>query len=335
MPANIVVRTDGTAEMMVANGEAPWHSLGQRLDHVATAKEAIEAAHLDWNIVKQPVYVNTPGGFNLVPNKFALMRQDTKEVFNVLSDRYSPVQNREAFAFFDAVVGQGEAIYHTAGALDGGRKVWILAKLPGDLVVANQDVLERYILLANSHDGSQALTMAMTPIRVVCQNTLSVALAGAKRESSFYARHTTNVHLKAGQARDILGLAEAYYQLFAQGVERLASKAWNEAQMKEMLVNLFKLKEYEALEEQHANKRVAFETVLELFETGKGNNLPGVYGTQWAAYNAMTEWSDHSKKVRGVPVGSVEAADRRLNSAWFGSGLALKQQAWDYLMQVN
>ena len=133
MPAEIT-ETKGKAEMMYV-GRTPWHGLGTQLDGPPTAAEAIAAASLDWTVEMVPVYLD--GGIE-IPGKRAAVRTDTGLVMNVMSDRYTPLQNVDAFAFFDAVVGAGEAIYHTAGSLQGGRKVWALARLPGDLKVTNR-----------------------------------------------------------------------------------------------------------------------------------------------------------------------------------------------------
>ena len=336
MPANITMTTDGEAEMMYF-GNTPWHRMGQSLDRPATSKEAIAAAHLDWEINTLPV--NTTIGFQnvTVPGKSALVRSDTKEIFNIMSDRYTPVQNSVAFNFFDSVVSAGEAIYHTAGSLDGGRKVWILAKLNGNLKVTNTDVLEKYILLSNSHDGSSALTMTLTPIRVVCSNTLAAAMSGRGR-NTFYARHTVNVMNRANQAREILGLSEAYFENFMTGVNRMVDKQISQAELEKAFYDIYHLREQKLLEEQHKSKRYAIDTTLELFENGRGNDMHDVRGTAWAAYNAVTEFVDHYRPVgRGTATAEQktdDVVDKRLNSAWFGTGSDIKQTAWDTLLTV-
>ena len=133
---------------MMYAGTTPWHKLGVQLDGEATAAEAIAAAQMDWTVTTQPVYVrNIHDGFMEIHGKAAIMREDTEEVFGVMGSGYQPVQNNEAFGFFDSVIGQGEAIYHTAGSLYGGKRVWILAKLPEDIQVTPEDVVQPYICL--------------------------------------------------------------------------------------------------------------------------------------------------------------------------------------------
>ena len=330
MPAEIT-ETNGKAEMMYV-GKTPWHGLGTRLDGPATAAEAIAAAALDWTVEMLPVYL---GGGVEIPGKKAAVRADTGLVMNVMSDRYTPLQNVEAFQFFDAVVGAGEAIYHTAGSLKGGRKVWTLAKLPGDFKVAGKDVLEKYVLLANSHDTSLAVTMQLTAVRVVCSNTMSVALESGDK---FRAIHTPNVINKAIEAREFLGLTDAYFENLMAGVNRLAETKMGESQVENLVFKIFGLDETKAINEQHFLPRHAAATVKELFHTGIGNEMKGVKGTAWAAYNAVTEYVDHVRPqgVRLETAGSTagELCGKRLESAWFGNGAKIKQSAWDILSVV-
>ena len=330
MPAEIT-ETNGKAEMMYV-GRTPWHGLGTQLDGPATAAEAIAAASLDWTVDMVPVYLD--GGIE-IPGKKAAVRADTGLVMNVASDRYTPLQNAEAFDFFDAVVGAGEAIYHTAGSLQGGRKVWALAKLPGDLKVAGKDVLEKYVLLANSHDSSLAVTMQITAVRVVCSNTLSVALGSGKK---FRALHTPGVINKAIEAREFLGLTDAYFEHLMAGVNRMAETKMGEPQVDDLVFKIFGLDETKAMADQHFLTRHAAETVKDLFHTGIGNDVKGVKGTAWAALNAVTEYVDHVRH-QGVNLDTARSTEgdlgsKRLESAWFGNGAKIKQAAWDILTTV-
>ena len=324
MPANITV-TNGVAEMMTADGRDAWHGLGARLSQVATAQEAIEAASMDWEVEMREVFIQTPSStpearqFMAIPNKKAVTRMDNGKVYGVFSDGYTPLQNRDAFTFFDSVVGAGEAIYHTAGTLGGGSRIWILAKLPGDLKLSDSDVLERYILLANSHDGSLAVTMKPTTVRVVCNNTLSVAMGG-ETNKLFKAVHTTNVMQRVNQARETLGLQEAYFAMMMRGIERLADERMTQASAEEFLVELFGQEENpEAISTRMRNQ---MDTVGDLFINGVGNH--GL--NNWDMLNAVTEFVDHKRS---------KDADKRLDAAWFGGGADLKQKAWNLLIPAG
>ena len=319
MPANITVN-NGVAEMMTADGRDAWHGLGARLSQVATAQEAIEAANMGWEVGMREVFIQTPSGqFMEVTDKKAVTRLDNGKVFGIFSNQYTPLQNRDAFTFFDSVVGAGEAIYHTAGTLAGGSRIWILAKLPGDLKLSDTDVLERYILLANSHDGSLAVTMKPTTVRVVCNNTLSVALGG-ETNKLFRAVHTSSVMQRVNQARETRGLQEAYFANVMRGIERLADERMTQAAANEFLVELFGQEENpEAISTRMQNQ---IDTVGNLFVKGTGNH--GV--NRWDMLNAVTEFVDHKR---------TKDDDKRLDAAWFGGGKDLKQKAWNLLLPAG
>ena len=187
--AHGITETDG----MMYTGEAPWHRLGTKVEGAATAEEAIVAAGLDWNVVSKSVYTrNIAGGFEEVPNKIAVVREDTGLVLGVFGDGYQIAQNRGCFGMMNQVTMTDEAVYHTAGSIHGGKRIWMLVKLAEDIKVIPGDTIQPYILLTNSHDGSSALRIVLTPIRVVCANTLTVALR-AKEGTGFYGKHTRNL----------------------------------------------------------------------------------------------------------------------------------------------
>jgi len=327
MPAGLT-KNDG---MMYLKAEGkPWHGLGVALDAPATAAEAIEAAQLDWTVETRPVYTSqllTTGETSLmtIPNKKAIVRTDTDEVFAIMSDGYEPVQNMDNLNLLDAVVAQGEAVYHTAGSLFGGRKIWLLSKLPQDIVISDMDKIEQYILLSSSHDGSAALRMQFTPIRVVCANTLSFALRDTK--GAFYAKHTRNILSKATEAREALGLAEAYYEIFARQVDELVNTRMTVIEVQDYLQNLYNFKEDVAYGDQDYRILKQYEGTLDALNHPT-NRTGGMEGTKWAAYNAVTYYIDHERAVQGQEY----QPDKRLNNSWFGRGVDLRQRAYDLLV---
>ena len=306
------------------------------INNPLTAQEAIEQCGLDWEVETRPVFQYGSSQYNptyernvIIPGKRAIVRTDTEEAFAVMGNGYLPVQNREAFSFFDSVIAQGEAIYDSAGSFFGGRKVWILAKLPGDIAISDADKIGKYILLSNSHDGSSALRMKFTPIRIVCSNTLAIALSG---RSGFYAKHTRNVMGREAEAREILGLAESYYDIFARQVDRLVNTRMTVIEVQEYLQTLYNFNKEVSYGEQDYRVTRAYEDTLDLLNHPT-NRTGGMEGTQWAAYNAVTYYIDHERKVQGEGELSVfEQEDKRRDSSWFGRGEGIRQKAYDLLL---
>lgn len=302
---------NGVASMMYV-GETPWHTLGTKLDTPATAHEAITAAHLDFQVEKMPLRIalhNVP-----VPDHFATVRTDTMQVLGVVGSRYTPIQNKDAFTTFDSLVGEGSAIYHTAGALGKGERIWILAKLPEYIKVNKHDIVEPFLLLTNTHDGSGAVTVKLTPIRVVCENTLSVALNGTEQE--VHIRHTTQAEEKLKQAHEILGLSNKLFEILGQYYVGMSQKMINATMFAQYLNEIFPEPIFTM---QKTRVKDIHERIIELSEVGVGAEL--TRGTLWGAYNAVTEYVDHFRL-------STKNNSTRLKSMWYGSGDALKKKAF-------
>jgi len=302
---------NGKASMMYV-GEVPWHKLGTKLDKPATAREAIEAAGLGFMVDKIPLRTQTSE--RSLPRHFATTRTDTQDVLGVVGSHCVPIQNREAFTMFDALVGEGDAIYHTAGALGKGERIWILAKLPDYIRVNGKDIVEKFLLLTNSHDGSAAVRVKLTPIRVVCENTLAMALSGAEQE--VHIRHTAHGYETLARAQEVLGLTNQLYAQLDQILNRMGKKRLDSNGLGEYVKAVYPLPPGER---SHARTRSVRDKVLELVETGKGAEL--ARGTLWGAYNAVTEFVDHCRQPN-----AEESA--RLESMWFGSGEKIKKQAF-------
>jgi len=300
-------------------GEKPWHGLGKRLEKAATAEEAIKAASLDWEVSKEPIFLNK--GSAPILKHHAIVRKDQNIPLGIVGDRYVPLQNRSAFSFFDAVVGIKEAIYHTAGALGQGEIIWILAKLNGVIRVVGQDITEKFLLLTNRHDGGGSVQILWTPIRVVCQNTLNVALEGTGQSLHTYLRHTANLGLKVEQVRQALGVISAKSEIFESAAKRLAAVQATPALLKEYLERLGLAPKAEGSEAVRSHAQSVMEEVSGLFEYGRGNEMAGVKGTLWAGFNAVAEYADYYRSPKASP-------ENRAKSLLFGSGADLKRRAW-------
>jgi phage/plasmid-like protein (TIGR03299 family) len=316
---------NGRAALMYV-GEAPWHGLGTRLDHPATAAEAIVAAGLDYEV--ELASLTTVTGIP-VPRRVAVVRSDTQDVLGVVSPSYVPVQNRHAFGFLDAIAAEGGISYHTAGALRRGERIWLLGKLDGVIRArGSEDVTEKYLLLSNSHDGSSALRVFFTPIRVVCANTLAVADRTGRGEG-IAIRHQGNLAAKVREAREALGLAARYFDDLQSRIDVLAGHHPSAAQLAGYFERLYP----DPAEGSPSRSRNAREALFTLFERGRGNDLPAIRHTSWAAFNAVTEFVDHRRSGRGRD--DHERTSSRLESAWFGSGAALKARALDLALEMT
>lgn len=300
-------------------GDVPWHQLGTKLDQPATASEAISAAGLDYEVNLQSLW--TSAG-DPVPNRQAVVRQDTSELLGVVGKGYQPIQNHECFSFLDSVVADGGLRYHTAGALGRGERVWMLAKLPGQIQVAgSEDTTEKFLLLSNSHDGTSALRVYFTPIRVVCANTLAMAERRSRKEGISII-HKGDLATKVSEAQEILGFANRFYDDLDGKINRLASYHPSREQLQEYFESLYP----DRRETPSARTRNIRSTLLQLFESGRGQEIAASRRSMWSAYNAITEYIDHHRSTRGTS--ENQRSERRLDSAWFGSGARLKAIAW-------
>lgn len=223
-------------ESMFYVRETPWHGLGVRVNEAPASRAALTLAGLDWSVIQEPVYTETG---ELVEGYRANIRDADRKVLGVVTDRYKVIQNREAFAFTDALLGEGVR-YETAGSLQGGRKVWLLAHMPHEYIITGERI-SPYLLFSNTHDGSGAIKVALTPIRVVCNNTLNLALATAKRSWSMI--HTGDIRSKMKEARDTLFMAEQYMDSLGKEFESLRMKKLSDKEIMDYIEILLPLEE--------------------------------------------------------------------------------------------
>lgn len=215
-------------ESMFYTREKPWHGLGTKVDEAPTSADALSLAGLDWKVVQENIFT---GAGDIVPGYKVNIRDSDRRVLGVVSDRYKIIQNREAFAFTDTLLGKG-VCYETAGSLQDGRRVWLLARLPREYIIAGERI-SPYLVFSNSHDGSGAVRVALTPIRVVCNNTLNLALDTASRSWSMV--HTGNIEDKIQEAKDTLFMAEQYMDNLGIEFEQLRRQKVTDAQVKEYI----------------------------------------------------------------------------------------------------
>jgi phage/plasmid-like protein (TIGR03299 family) len=242
-------------------------------------------------------------------------RTSDGRILGVVGPRFAALQNKDAFDWFQPFLDAREAALHTAGSLRGGSRVWVLAKLNHNpLVVAPGDEVEKFILLSHSHDGSLAVRCGFTPVRVVCQNTLSMA-HGSDASKLIRIKHMKDVLENLANVREVMDVANAEFEATAEQYRRLARRSINQADLRRYVNQVFQVEEGQKRSTRLKN---IMEEIVRLAEAGRGNELPSVSGTLWTAYNGVPEWLGYQ---RGNSQGN------RLNSLWFGDGAALNQHA--------
>ena len=299
-------------DWMMSAKVKPWHGIGTVVKEAPTSDEAIKIAHLDWKINQVPVMAN---GVE-IPNYFANVRSDTNEALGVVKGRYKVIQNTEAFDFVDGIVQNKEVKcrYETAGSLFNGRKIFLLVKLPNKLLLG--DKVENYLFFTNSHDGSSALTAGITNVRVVCNNTLQMALKEAPR--TWTCRHTESILSKKAQAQQTLGLAVTYMDNMDKVAEELAQKKINE---EKFFRKLFEKNTFSLCEKN-------IEQVIERMHIiyNEKDDLQNFRGTAWGMYNAVADYVSNA-----VPFRNTETYQENKMKK-FCSGYPMLSTAQDLLM---
>jgi phage/plasmid-like protein (TIGR03299 family) len=316
MAHNLEIR-NGRASIAFA-GETPWHKLGRKIDQAFDAETALREGGLDFTVEKVGIQCNDGAA---IPNKFALRRTDTRDVLGVVTDFYQPMQNREAFGFFDAIFGKGKARYEVAGVLGKGEKVWLLAKLPGDFRVAGDDVVGKWLLLTNGHDTNEPVRALFTPIRVVCQNTLTAALGCGKGENQVRVQHIGDVSGKLEIAGKLLKSAGIYFDEMQTVFQGFTRRQVTKKFLRQYAVDVVSDRGTK-FEDLSGIAQKAVSRIEELHETGRGHDLKGVRGTLWGAYNAVTEFADHEK-------------ERAAGFLIDGRGAQLKQRAFAVAQEMT
>lgn len=281
-------------ETMAYAGQVPWHGLGTAVAEAMTSEDALRLSGLDWTVSLQPVYTQQGGAYVECPDNAAVVRSSDGFVFGCVGRAYRPVQNSEAFSFTDHLLGEGVR-YETAGALDHGRKVWMLARLPEGYKGADGQDVEPFVCFTNSHDGFGAVRVLCTPVRVVCQNTLSLAIGSAKRAWS--TNHVGDVSDRIQQARDVLDLTRGYYAAWMAHSDRLLSIRVGTSQWEHMVKTLLPISPNatDRVKATAEGKREVLNACLQ------SDNLVGCKGTGWAAVNAVSDFVTHATPSRQTP----------------------------------
>lgn len=277
-----------STESMFATREKPWHGLGVRVNEAPDSGEALRISGLDWNVLQEQIYTDQN---ELIEGFKANVRDKDRKVLGVVTDRYKVIQNSEAFAFTDALLGEGVR-YETAGSLMGGRKVWLLARMPQEYIISGEHI-SPYLVFTNTHDGSGAIKVALTPIRVVCNNTLNLALATAKRSWSMI--HTGDVTNKMQEARDTLFMAEKYMGQLGKEFENLRCIKVSDSQVMDFIEILLPMEDGSTPQQEKNIRRLRDSLKMRYFDAP---DLKDVGNNAYHFINAVSDFATHSEPLR-------------------------------------
>ena len=275
-------------ESMFYVRETPWHGLGTKVAEAPCSKEALRLSGLDWNVVQEPIYTETE---ELIEGYKANLRDSDRSVLGVVTDRYKVIQNDEAFAFTDELLGEGVR-YETAGSLQGGKKVWLLARMPQEYIISGERI-SPYLLFSNTHDGSGAIKVALTPIRVVCNNTLNLALDTAKRSWSMI--HTGDIKGKMQEARDTLFMAVKYMDSLGKEFDNLRMKRMSDKEVMEYIELLLPIEDNATLQQRRNIKKLREDMKKRYFDAP---DLQDVGKNAYRFINAVSDFATHAEPLR-------------------------------------
>jgi phage/plasmid-like protein (TIGR03299 family) len=318
----------------VSKIEPAWHRKGTILDHAFTAEEAMIYANMGYTVALAPLYAkfsNDPKdpnrGIELKEN-FATYRTDTRDIFGVVGSRYEIVQNTAAFSFFDSIVGEKKAIYETAGVLGQGETIFLTAKLPNSIVLPGDDLVDQYLIFTMSHDGTKPVTAMFTPTRVVCANTLAIALSNGANK--VVIKHTKSALDKIKEAGKLMGLVTKRSEATTEILNAMAKVRINDDQLTEYIKMVFLTKEEMKRLAETGDHRKAdistrtigvMEQVADFALSGVGQDMQSTKGTLFGAYSGVTGWLFNSKEYKNDDVRMkslvLEGTDYQLNSRAF------------------
>ena len=315
-------------EQMAYVGETPWHGLGNQLPAKQPIEVWMDRAGMNWTIEEAPVqYVVSQSGplseICSFEDQKVLFRSDTKAALSVVGNRYHVVQPREVLEFYRDLTEVSGFELETAGVLKAGKKFWALARTGQETTLKGTDTVKGYLLLATSCDGTLATTATPTTVRVVCNNTLTIALNGAS--SAIKVPHSTS--FDAQQVKKQLGIAVSQWDSFMYRMKTLSERKVKSHEAMNYFLKVLCLTDQHVDPAQGLINERALKKVQAMYEgQGHGSELASASGTAWGLLNAVTEFVDHEKRAR--------SQEYRLDSAWFGQGANLKQRALDHALQL-
>jgi phage/plasmid-like protein (TIGR03299 family) len=316
MPANV--------NTMAYYGKVPWHGLGTPVPQGVTAEAMIRAAGLDWKVELRPARgaqeINAKGEFS----RYEVVRmprpasQEQEILLGVVSRRYRTLQNVEAFEFFDPIVGDEKAYFETAGALGQGERIWVMAKMPDAMEIVRGDECFKYLLLSNTHSGDGSVIVKFTSVRVVCQNTLMMAMKDGQK--AYRVRHSKKMQFKLTELREFLAITQKVFQQAEESFRALAKIQMTGNRLEHYFESVFPRTEPQKKKGVMPER---WDNLREMYESREDLQMPGVRGTLWGAYNAVTRFEDYKQPKQ------QELPEQRLERTWFGGGADIKLRALD------
>lgn len=301
-------------ESLAFFGATPWHHLGTPLEEADLYdwQSACVKSGLNWEVELTPLV--TADTQAKVAHR-GVRRKSDGRILGVVGPRYHPLQNRDAFQWFQPFLEAKEAALNTAGSLCEGSRVWVLAKMNRDpLVIAPGDDVDKFILLSHAHDGSLAVRVGFTPVRVVCSNTLALAHR-SDASKLIRVRHSASIIENLANIREVMNLANQEFEASAEQYKLLARRSINQNDLRRYVKRVLKVENQTKISTRTAN---IINEIMGLCESGKGNALPSIKNTLWSSYNGVTEWLGYQR-------GSTE--NSRLNSLWFGDSANVNKHA--------
>lgn len=314
MAHELEIAQDGTASMAYV-GQVPWHGLGKRVPADVSPEQMLKAANLDWDVEKVPMYYNADGGPVLTKSR-ALIRSTDKKLLTVINDSWNPVQNRDAFDFFNDFVAAGDMEMHTAGSLRDGKMVWALAQIKESFEVFNGDKIEGFLLFSNPHEFGRSIDIRFTPIRVVCNNTHTLALNNTAKYAVKVNHRST---FDGDEVKETLGIAKGQLQRYKEQALFLGSKKYKKETIVEYFNRVFPSLSKDELKKQDLTKNPISrqaEEAMAVLHVQPGARF--AEGSWWQAFNTVTYMADHKLG---------RSQDSRLSSAWYGLNRAKKEKA--------
>lgn len=294
-------------ETIAYAGEVPWHGLGKEVPADLSPEQMLKTADLDWTVDKVPTYIDV-NGVKTATNRYALVRSSDNSILDVVTNEWNPVQNQEAFEFFNDFVHNGDMEMHTAGSIKNGQVIWALAKIKDGFELFNGDEVKGYLLFTNPHKFGQSIDIRFTPIRVVCNNTLTLAL-DQKVNNSYKCNHRKSFN--GDVAKEMLGIAKDKLQMYKDMAQFLGSRRYSEEKVKEYFSTIFPT----LSKEEGKISRNAIQAMDVLV---KQPGAKFAEGSWWQPFNAVTFMTDHL-------LGRTN--ETRIQSAWFGPNKSLKLKA--------